>query len=92
MKRFNPLFCSVVVLAIVPASARADFQAGQAAYRDGDYATALAEFQNGAAAGEARAMFGLGVLFASGRGVAQDPAASRRWFRKAADLGMAAAQ
>lgn len=56
-----------------------------AAYKKGDYATALADYRLLAAQGVAEAQFGLGGLYASGCGVRRDYAAAALWWRKAAD-------
>lgn len=63
-----------------------------AAYRRGDYRTALAGFRQLAEQGEPRAQFSLGLLLATGRGVAQDDAQAVSWYRRAAERGHAGAQ
>ena len=63
-----------------------------AAYKRGDYATALKTFQSLAAQGNAMAQFNLGVLYEKGQGVHQDYAEARKWWEKAAAQGDAAAQ
>lgn len=45
-----------------------------------------------AEAGDAKAQFGLGLLFDIGQSVKQDPAAAYQWYRRAADAGMVEAQ
>lgn len=72
--------------------ARADFDAGLAAYRAGDYAGALAEWGPAARAGEASAQYGIGLMFATGLGFTRDPTEAVRWFEKAAAQGEARAQ
>ena len=42
--------------------------------------------------GDATAQFNLGLMYAQGRGVAQDYAAAFNWYRKAADQGSVGAQ
>jgi len=81
----------LLVLGPVPA-ARADFAAGLAAYRAGDYAGALAEWGPAARAGEAAAQYGIGLMFATGLGFARDATEAVRWFQKAAAQGEARAQ
>ena len=71
---------------------QADYQAGQAAYRLGDYATALQEFKPLAERGDARAQASLGFMYLFGRGVPQNHAEAAKWFRKAAEQGFAGAQ
>lgn len=41
-----------------------------------------------AAQGDAEAEFSLGVLYATGRGVARDDAQAVNWYRKAAEHGL----
>ena len=72
--------------------ARADFDAGLAAYRAGDYAGALAEWGPAARAGEASAQYGIGLMFATGLGFTRDPTEALRWLEKAAAQGEARAQ
>ena len=62
---------------------------GLAAYRQGDYAGALREFQ---AEGDPAGDFAVGVMAYKGEGVARDPYAAADWFRRAAGQGHAAAQ
>ena len=57
------------------------------AYQSGDYAPALRMFQQQANQGISGAQFGLGVMYANGRGVPQDYAEAMKWYRKAADQG-----
>ena len=70
----------------------ADFQAGAAAYSEGDYAAALRAFRPLADQGFAAAHYYLGVLYAGGEGVPQDAAEAVAWFRKAAERGYVFAQ
>ncbi len=69
-----------------------DFNAGVAAYKQGDYATAYREWRPLAEQGNAKAQYNLGVIFLNGEGVHQDDAESVRWWRKAAEQGHAEAQ
>ena len=70
----------------------ADFDAGLAAYRQGNYATALQEFLPLAEQGYAPAQTNLGVMYQNGRGVSQDYRQAVEWYRKAAEQGYAQAQ
>ena len=74
------------------APAWADFNAGVAAYKQGDYATALREFRPLAERGDAEAQYTLGLMYRKGQGVAQDDADAVKWYRKAAEQGDAEAQ
>src|SRR6266705_3256885 len=55
-------------------------------------AQALARIKANAEKGEAGAQLELGLLYASGRGVARDVVKAAKWHRKAADQGLAQAQ
>ena len=72
--------------------ARADYQAGLNAYDNGDYARALKEWQPAAESGEARAEYGMGLLFDYGRGVKADPAQAGKWYNLAAAQNLPEAQ
>jgi TPR repeat protein len=65
--------------------ARADYEAGLAAARAGDYATALQEWRPLAEAGNRDAQFNLGLLYENGLGVAADGEQAARWYRRAAE-------
>ena len=83
------LSLSIICLA---APARADFQAGMDAYNQGDFKTALREWQPLADQGDARAQFSFGLLYENGDGVPRDYAKARQWYEKAAAQGDAKAQ
>lgn len=80
------------VVLTVAAPIRADFQAGVAAYEQGDYVTALNEWRPLAEQGDPKAQFYLGALYYHGEGVPQNTAEAARWYRRAAEGGHAAAQ
>jgi hypothetical protein len=65
--------------------ARADFEAGVAAARAGDHATALREWRPLAETGNRDAQFNLGLLYENGLGVAKDGARAAQWYRRAAE-------
>jgi len=64
----------------------------QAAYERGDFGNAVSQFQVLADQGDARAQYTLGVMYANGQGVGQDPAQALRFYSLAANQGHAAAQ
>jgi len=72
--------------------ARADFDAGSAAARAGDYATALREWQPLAEQGHRDAQFNVGLLYENGLGVPADGAEAARWYRLAAEQNDRTAQ
>ena len=65
---------------------------GVAAYKQGDFATAVHEFVPLAQHGHAEAQFYLGVMYSKGWGVPQDDTAAAQWYRQAATQGLAEAQ
>lgn len=68
------------------------YEDGMEAVNRQDYETAVRLWQPLAAAGDANAQYGLGVLYTDGDGVPKDPAQAALWFRKAADQGHLDAQ
>jgi len=81
---------TAAVLAVTPAYA--DVVKGIEAYRNGDFETALREFQANAEAGDRRAQYNLGVMLLKGNGVQKDINAALKWHRRSAKQGYAAAQ
>lgn len=96
MSTLKITFRSIALIAALCAGltvpAWAGWDEGLAAYDQGDYATALREFQPLAEKGHAESQFKLGVMYFNGRGVAQDFAKAMKWWRKAADQGHAEAR
>lgn len=72
---------------ILSAPAWADTKAGVDAWTRGDYATAVKEWQAGAAKGDADAVFNLGQAYKLGKGVKQDLTRAEALFGQAAALG-----
>ncbi|MDO4434037.1 MAG: tetratricopeptide repeat protein [Alysiella sp.] len=66
--------------------------AGLIAYQNGDYATALKEWQQRAQNGHAQAMHNIGILYQQGLGTTIDETLAEEWIRKAAVAGLASAQ
>jgi TPR repeat protein len=69
----------------------ADTVRGDVAFLNGDYATAYAEWRSLAEAGDLEAMLGVGILYDTGHGVAQDFTQALTWYRRAAEAGSARA-
>jgi hypothetical protein len=82
----------LLVALAVAAPARADFEAGVAAARAGDYATALREWRPLAESGNRDAQFNLGLLYENGLGIDRDGAEAARWYRLAAEQNDRTAQ
>ncbi len=89
MKR---LVLTIAILIGLAAPAWAGFAEGVAAYKRGDYETALRELRPLANQGNAEAQFNLGVMYDKGEGVPQDDTEAVKWYRKAAEQGYAEAQ
>ena len=68
---------------VVPANA--DYYEGEAAYKRGDYATALKEVRPLAEQGHANAQALLGTMYAYGQGISQNFAEALKWIRKGAE-------
>jgi hypothetical protein len=62
-----------------------DSDPGQSAYAAGRFTDALRIWRPRAEQGDARAAFGLGLLYDIGEGVGQDAAAAYSWYRRAAE-------
>ena len=73
-------------------SAGAGYDDGWAAYKRGDYATALEEFLPLANEGNFISQFILGIMYRVGQGVPQDYAEAVKWYRLAAEQDFAPAQ
>jgi len=65
---------------------------GQSAYAAGRFVDALRIWRPRAEQGDARAAFGLGLLYDLGEGVGQDAAAAYGWYRRAAEAGYVLAE
>jgi TPR repeat protein len=76
-------FVLVALAAALPA--RADYEAGLAAARAGDYVTAVRQWRPLAEAGHRDAQFNLGLAYENGLGVAADAAQAARGYRPAAE-------
>jgi TPR repeat protein len=77
---------------VLPSSSFAGFDVGIIAYDRGDYEAALREFRLSASQGSARSQYNLGVMYGTGRGVAQDYQEAERWYHNAAERGHVGAQ
>jgi serine/threonine protein kinase len=68
------------------------FKAGSAAFKRGDYATAMKKLKPLAEQGNVDTQVYLGWMYANGKGVAQDDSRAFFWYHKAAVQGNATAQ
>jgi len=81
------------ILSLCSSVTRADgFEEGIEAYKNGNYARALALLHPLANQGTAKAQNYLGWLYEEGKGVTQDYQEAAKWYRLAAKQGYAAAQ
>jgi TPR repeat protein len=69
----------------------ADFDKGDAAYKSGDYASALRELKPLAEQGHAGAQNTLGVMYNMGRGVPRNDKTAVMWYQLAPEQGHAKA-
>ena len=70
----------------------ADYEKGETAYQNGDYATALSELKPLANQGYDRAQFRLGWMYDMGYGVPEDDKTAVKWYTLAAEQGDSDAQ
>lgn len=68
------------------------FKEGGEAYKKGDYETAAKKFQEVAEKNDHRAMYALGSMYASGRGVEKDYDQAFKWLSNSARYGRSDAQ
>ncbi len=82
-------FLAAILLAalVAPAAARADFDEALAAYKRGDYATALPALLLEAQSDNPRAQNLIGLMYDLGKGVPEDDEVAVRWYRLAASQG-----
>ena len=92
MRKLISLLAITVMLGWSDATIAGHLQKGWAAYHAGDYPSALREWRELAEQGDAKAQFNLGLMYASGQGVAQDDTEAVKWWRLAAEQGLAEAQ
>lgn len=85
------LFASALVL-FAAVSWAGDFKKGWSAYSSGDYATALAQWQDLAETGNGDACYGMGLLYGNGFGVDMNDELALKFYGLAADQGHAEAQ
>lgn len=63
-------------------AAQADLDSGREAYKSQDYEAALKEFMPLAKKGEIHAEYYMGLMYANGYGLSQDPEKAKEWFEK----------
>ena len=85
--RILPVLMLLVLALAFSGCLGAAYKAGDQAYVRGDVNGALAEYQAGAADGDAGSLFALGAMNASGQGMPQNDALALDYYQQAADLG-----
>jgi TPR repeat protein len=83
---------ALILAAGIAGSVAGPAEEGAAAYKRGDYLTAMRFLRPLAHQGNADAQFLLGEIYYRGRGVEQDYTTAVTWYRKAADQGHPGAQ
>ena len=88
MRNLTATLCLTLTLLLgsVGVSESADWQKGYTAYKSGDYATALREFEPLAEQGHGVASYALGVMYRDGQGVSKNYKTAVKWFKLAAEL------
>ena len=85
-------FALAVLLIATALPVTAGYKEGVAAYKRGDYKTAVQEFKALAESGNARAQYTLGVMYAKGFGFPKNYPEAIKWYRMGAEQGNALAQ
>ena len=86
------LLFTLIIFTLSLSSSADDFSDAVANYVDGNYETAYQLWQSLAEAGDAGAMFNLGILFWEGKGVPRDRNSAIDWWQQAAARNVSAAQ
>ena len=93
MKRLLPVLMGFVVLLLSSTEGwTADFQKGLTAYKNGDFAIALREWEPLAKQGHKHAQHNLGWIYENGNGVPRNHKTAVKWYRLSAEQGHVGAQ
>ena len=92
MRLLSRTVLAIFLLLLATSAVAGDFQKGWKAYSSTDYATALAEWQDLAEAGDADACYGMGLLYGNGFGVDLNDDMALKYYLIAAEKGHAEAQ
>ena len=87
MRSFARTVGTVFLVLFSTAALSGDFQKGWSAYNSLDYETAKAEWQEPADAGDARAAYGMGLLYGNGFGVDMNDELALKYYAVAAEQG-----
>ena len=91
MRFITLALATVLSLAFTQVTAQ-DFNKGFVAYKTGDYATALQEWEPLAEQGNASAQLNLGIIYERGKDVLVDYAEAVKWYQLSAEQGNSQAQ
>lgn len=90
---FKSLVMTAIAMSLIFIQpAYAGFDSGLAAYKKGDYQTAIKELKPLAERGDSQAQLKLGLIYHAGNGVKQDYTMACSWYLKAAEQGHVLAQ
>lgn len=79
---------AIAFLTTVPLAAQAnEYERGLAAFKQRDYASAIAIWEPLAEAGNVAAQFNLGRMYDNGIGIPEDDVKATAWYKRAADAG-----
>jgi uncharacterized protein len=92
MRKLAIYLASAMLLVTSSVIAQSGFDRGAAAYKRGDFETALAVFRPLAENGDAKAQSILGLMYSYGEGVPVDYGEASRWYRRAAEQNSYVAQ
>ena len=93
MKRLLPIVMGFALLLLSSTEGwSADFKTGAIAYKNGDYASALREWEPLAEQGNTSGQFNLGFMYQYGKGITKNGEKAVRWYRLAAEQGNADAK
>jgi len=92
MRTFSRIFLAALALLFASVGWSGDFKKGWDAYSSSDYATAQAEWQELADAGDKNASYGMGLLYGNGFGVDMNDDLALKYYGAAAEMGHADAQ
>ncbi len=92
MRTFSRIVLTGFMFLLATVAWSGDFKKGWDAYSSTDYATALAEWQELADAGDVNASYGMGLLYGNGFGVDMNDDMALKFYGYAAEKGHADAQ
>jgi TPR repeat protein len=67
-----------------PSTVIADYKSAMELYKKAEYDTAIKEFRKGADLGEPDSQFIVGLMYALGQGVPQNPKEAFKWYQRSA--------